>query len=155
MRKLILLGTHAAALAIGFALGIYFLPILTAPEGPDQAVLEAQAQGATYSAEFTRDLKGSDLFHWGEGTISVSPERIVHMGELAPGPDYKLYLVPEFVDDEASFEAVKDQSARIGDVKTFNGVILDVPADVDIDTYNTVLIWCEAFGEFITAAKYH
>ena len=154
MRKLILLGTHAAALAIGFALGIYFLPILTAPEGPDQAVLEAQAKGATYTAEFTRDLKGSDLFHWGEGTISVSPERIVHMGDLAPGPDYKLYLVPEFVDDEASFEAVKDQSVRIGDVKTFNGVILDVPADVDIDAYTTVVIWCEAFGEFITAAKY-
>lgn len=154
MRKLILLGTHGLALAIGFALGIYFLPILTAPAGPDQAVLEAQAAGATYSAEFTRNLKGSDLFHWGEGTISVSPERIVHMGDLAPGPDYKLYLVPEFVDDEASFEAIKDQSVRIGDVKTFNGVILDVPAGVDINAFTTVVIWCEAFGEFITAAKY-
>ena len=58
MRKLILLGTHAAALAIGFALGVYFLPILTAPEGPDQAVLEAQAQGANAAdAEVARPLK--------------------------------------------------------------------------------------------------
>ncbi|MEQ9695020.1 DM13 domain-containing protein [Shimia sp. SDUM112013] len=154
MRKLILFGTHAFTLAVGFALGVYLLPILTAPQGPDHAVLEAEAQGATYSAAFTRDLKGSDFLHWGEGTISVSPERIVHMGDLAPGPDYKLYLVPEFVEDEASFEAVKKQSMRIGDVKTFNGVILDVPAGVDIDAYTTVVIWCEAFGEFITAAKY-
>ena len=154
MRKLILLGTHCAALVIGFALGVYFLPILTAPEGPDQAVLEAEAKGAIYSAEFTRDLKGSDLFHWGEGTISVSPSRIVHMGKLAPGPDYKLYLAPEFVDDETTFEAIKSQSAQLGDVKTFDGVIVDVSEGVDIEAYTTVVIWCEAFGEFITSAKY-
>ena len=32
MKKLILLVTHAAALAAGFALGIYTLPILVAPQ---------------------------------------------------------------------------------------------------------------------------
>jgi hypothetical protein len=117
-------------------------------------VLEADAQGATYTAEFTRDLKGSDFLHWGEGTVSVSPKQIVHMGKLAPGPDYKLYLVPEFVEDEASFEAVKARSVQVGDVKTFDGLILEVPEGVDIEAYDTVLIWCEAFGEFITAAKY-
>lgn len=154
MRRVLLLVTHAIALAIGFALGVYFLPILTAPKGPDRAVLEAEAQGATYTAEFTRDLKGSDFLHWGEGTVSVSPKQIVHMGKLAPGPDYKLYLVPEFVEDEASFEAVKARSAQVGDVKTFDGLILEVPEGVDIEAFDTVLIWCEAFGEFITAAKY-
>ncbi|WP_209011195.1 DM13 domain-containing protein [Labrenzia sp. PHM005] len=25
---------------------------------------------------------------------------------------------------------------------------------MQIDDYTTVLVWCEAFGEFITAAKY-
>ncbi|MCP9483954.1 DM13 domain-containing protein [Shimia sp. CNT1-13L.2] len=154
MRRILLLVSHTIVLAIGFALGVYFLPILTAPKGPDQAVLEAEAQGATYSAEFTRDLKGSDFLHWGEGTVSVSPKQIVHMGKLAPGPDYKLYLVPEFVEDEASFEAVKARSVQVGDVKTFDGLILEVPEGVDIEAYDTVLIWCEAFGEFITAAKY-
>lgn len=154
MRRILLLVSHAIALAIGFALGVYFLPILTAPKGPDRAVLEAEAQGATYTAEFTRDLKGSDFLHWGEGTVSVSPKQIVHMGKLAPGPDYKLYLVPEFVEDEASFEAVKARSVQVGDVKTFDGLILEVPEGVDIEAYDTVLIWCEAFGEFITAAKY-
>ncbi|GAA6166156.1 DM13 domain-containing protein [Pelagimonas sp. KU-00592-HH] len=154
MRRILLLVTHAIALAIGFALGVYFLPILTAPKGPDRAVLEAEAQGATYTAAFTRDLKGSDFLHWGEGTVSVSPKQIVHMGKLAPGPDYKLYLVPEFVEDEASFEAVKVRSVQVSDVKTFDGLILEVPEGVDIEAYDTVLIWCEAFGEFITAAKY-
>lgn len=154
MRKLILLITHGAALAIGVALGIYLLPILTAPASPDAAELAQMADSASYQGTFSRDLKGSDFLHWGEGTVSVSADRIVHQGALAPGPDYKLYLVPEFVNDEAEFEALRARSVQVGDVKSFGGVIVDVPQGIDINAYNTVLIWCEAFGEFITAAQY-
>ena len=155
MRRIIFwLANHGVALAIGFALGVYLLPILTAPDSPDQAVLEQRAQGAQYSAEFTRQLAGSDFLHWGDGTISISDETIVHMGKLAPGPDYKLYLVPDFVEDEASFNAIKGQSVQLGDVKTFDGFVLDIPEGVNVDAYTTVVVWCEAFGEFITAARY-
>jgi len=154
MRILFKFATHAVAMAIGFGLGIYFLPILTAPPAPDRSVLEEKAKGAEFTAAFTRDLAGSDFLHWGEGSISLSGTQIVHMGRLAPGPDYKLYLVPEFVEDEAGFEAVKAQSVQVGDVKTFEGFALDVPEGVDIGAYTTALIWCEAFGEFITAAQY-
>ncbi|SLN64769.1 Electron transfer DM13 [Falsiruegeria litorea R37] len=154
LRLAILLTTHAGALAVGFALGVYFLPILTAPKSPDAAVLEQNAQDALFTAEFTRDLKGSDFLHWGEGTVSITDAQIVHQGELAPGPDYMMYLVPEFVEDEDGFWAVKDRAQRIGPVKTFDGVMLDIPQDVDVTQFDTVLIWCEAFGEFITAAKY-
>ena len=76
------------------------------------------------------------------------------MGELAPGPDYRLYLVPSFVEDEAGFEALKDQSLQIGEIKSFENVILPVPAGTDIEAYNTIVVWCERFGEFITAAQY-
>lgn len=154
LKKLVLLGTHLAMLGLGFAIGIYTLPILIAPKGPDPAALVAAAQGAMFRAEFRRDLKGSDFFHWGEGTVSLAPQRIAHSGKLAPGPDYKLYLVKSFVEDEASFLAIKGESRLIGDVKTFNGFILDVPAGVDLGAYTTVLVWCETFSEFITAAKY-
>ncbi|WP_293577400.1 DM13 domain-containing protein [Phaeobacter sp.] len=154
MRWIFRLVSHGVACAIGFALGIYTLPILTAPEGPDAATLAAGAEGAAYTASFTRDLAGSDFLHWGTGSISLSPSRITHMGELAPGPDYKLYLAPEFVEDEAGFEAIKSQAVQVGDVKMFEGFILDVPEGIDINGYSTVVIWCEAFGEFITAAQY-
>ena len=40
MKKLILAATHAGCLKLGFALGIYLLPILTQPESPDIAVIE-------------------------------------------------------------------------------------------------------------------
>jgi len=154
LRWLLLLGSHTGMLALGFALGIYVLPILIAPESPDQAELSAAAEGAQYEVTLTRDLKGSDFLHWGEGTISLMPRRIVHEGALSPGPDYKLYLVPEYVEDEAGFEAVRDGAVQIGDIKSFDGFIADVPDTVRLEDYTTVLIWCESFSEFITAAKY-
>ena len=141
-------------LAVGFALGVYFLPVLTEPEGPAPETIASMSAGALYKSEFRRDLKGNDFLHWGEGEVSVSARNIVHSGKLAPGPDYKLYLVGDFVEDEESFLKIKDRSVRIGDVKTFNGFILDIPESVDVNQYNTVLVWCEAFGEFISAAKY-
>lgn len=154
MRFLFLIFSHGAMLAVGFALGVYFLPILTAPDSPDAEMLEAQAQDALFTASLTRELRGSDFLHWGEGTVSLTPQMIVHEGKLAPGPDYKLYLVKDFVEHEDEFLPIKAEAAYIGDVKTFEGFLLNVPEGVDINEYTTVLVWCEAFGEFITATKY-
>ncbi len=154
LRWIMLFASHGVALAIGFALGVYFLPILTAPESPDKAMLAETAKTALYKAQFKRDLKGSDFLHWGEGNVSVSPKKIVHQGKLAPGPDYKVYLVKEFVEDEAQFNKVKGKAQGVGDVKTFDGFVLDVPAGVDVSAYSTVVVWCESFGVFISAAKY-
>lgn len=155
MRRLILLAfSHAAIGAVGFALGVYTLPILTAPASPDVAMLNERAQSALYAAEFTRDLRGSDFLHWGEGTISLTQTQIIHEGRLAPGPDYKLYLVPEFVEHEDEFSPIKDRALQIGDIKTFDGFLLDIPQGVDLGEYTTVVIWCEAFSEFITSAKF-
>lgn len=155
MRRLILgTATHGIAAAIGFALGIYLLPILTAPASPDAAALEEMAAEALFTADLTRDLRGSDFLHWGEGRVSVTPTQIVHEGRLAPGPDYKLYLVRDYVEHEDEFLPIKGEALLVGDVKTFEGFLLDVPEGVDVAEYTTVLVWCEAFSEFITAARY-
>lgn len=53
-----------------------------------------------------------------------------------------------------AFIDIKHLSRRIGDVKTFNGFILDLPSDVDVSDYTTVVVWCEAFSQFISAAQY-
>ena len=74
-------------------------------------------------------------------------------GSIAPGPDYRLYLMPEFVEDEDSFLAIKSQAVDIGLVKAFENFSLPVPADVDAGAFPALIIWCEAFGEFITAAR--
>ena len=154
MRFFFLTVSHAAMLAIGFALGIYLLPILVAPESPSRAEVMENLSGARYTATFKRGLKGNDFAHWGEGTLSIGANSVSFIGELAPGPDYKLYLAPRYVEDEAEFNAVKEQSARVGDVKTFDRFILDLPSSVDPEQYSAAVIWCERFGEFITAGKY-
>jgi hypothetical protein len=154
MRKLVLVGSHLLALAIGFALGIYALPILIAPAAPSAAEVAAQADQAIFKGQFRRDLKDSDALHWGEGTVSVSRTGIALAGELAPGPDYKLYLSPEFVETEADFKRLKPSMVRVGDVKTFKNFVVAVPQAVDPARYNTVIVWCESFSQFITAAKY-
>lgn len=146
--------THGIAAALGFALGIYLLPILIAPEGPSDVEVATSAQQAMFSAQFRKDLEGSDFLHWGEGQVSISAKQVSFSGELAPGPDYQLYLTPELVQTERAFEVVKADSVRVGAIQTFDSFIVDIPANVNPAEYRAVLVWCETFGEFITAASY-
>jgi Electron transfer DM13 len=154
MKWLLLLITHVVVGAIGFAGGIYVLPILTAPPAPSMAEVQSVAAQAQFKGEFRRNLKDSDALHWGEGAVSVSRTAVSLMGKLAPGPDYKLYLSPEFVETEADFIRLKAKMLRIGDVKTFENFVVPVPESADPTAYNSVIVWCESFGQFITGAKY-
>ena len=150
----LLLVSHAAVALIGFGAGIYVLPILIAPPPPASAQVAFAAEGAEYKGEFRRDLKDSDAFHWGEGTVFVGRKAISLKGKVAPGPDYKLYLSPELVETKADFERLKPRMVRVGEVKTFENFIVTVPESVDPAAFNAVVVWCETFGKFITAARY-
>jgi hypothetical protein len=132
-RFLTLAITHLAFAAGGFALGIYALPILMAPDAPSSAEVAGLQSKSAYSGEFRRDLADSDILHWGEGTV---------------------YLSPEFVETENDFMALKSSMVQVGPVKTFENFIVPLPEGIDPSSYNTVIIWCEAFGQFITAAQY-
>jgi len=154
MKVALLIASHALIAVLGFAIGIYALPILVAPKGLSAADVALQAQSAAYKGQFRRDLKDSDILHWGDGAVHVSPQSVTLEGELAPGPDYKLYLSPEFVETENDFDRVKPQMMRLGDVRTFKNFSIPVPGNVDIDRYNTVVIWCETFHQFISSARY-
>jgi len=153
MKKLILLCTHLAVGAIGFGLGVYALPILIEPESPSVNSVQAITQQAVLSGEFTKDRQDSDFLHWGEGVVSITQDAIAFEGELAPGPDYKLYLSPTYVETEAAFNELKPTMLKVGDVKTFDRFMLSLPQGTDLTPYNTAVIWCETFGEFITSAK--
>ncbi len=150
----LLVVSHALIGFAGFAAGIYALPILIAPDAPSDADVQAVAKQASFTGEFRRNLKGSDALHWGEGTVSVGRSEISLQGTLAPGPDYKLYLSPEFVETEQDFQRLKPKMVRVGDVKTFENFVLPVPAQIDPTQFSTVIVWCETFGQFITAATY-
>ncbi|MDC1191947.1 DM13 domain-containing protein [Candidatus Pelagibacter ubique] len=154
-KKIILLiSSYIIVFVLGLGLGIYLLPILTAPKSVNIDKIIKLEKNALYKTVFVRDLKGSDLFHWGEADVSVSKNEIIVNGSIAPGPDYKLYLTKEFAEQEEEFLSIKDNSRYVAEVKTFKNFVITVPEDIDINDYNTIVIWCESFSEFITAAKY-
>ena len=153
-RTLVLGGTHVVAVIVGFALGIYSLPILTAPASPSAEAVRSAAGTAQFTGMFRRDLEDSDPLHYGEGTLYVSRDAIAFEGRLAPGPDYRLYLSPDFVETEEAFEAAKHRMVQVGHVFTFDNFMVDVPDSIDPAEYTTAIVWCESFGQFITAAAY-
>ena len=142
------------AAGAGFAGGIYALPILIAPAAPTAQEIRAATTQVQYSGTFKRDLKDSDALHWGEGVVFIASHAVSLAGKLAPGPDYKLYLSPEFVETEADFNRLKASMARVGDVKTFENFVVEIPPGIVPGNYSAVIVWCEIFGQFITAAKY-
>ena len=146
--------SHFFFLIIGFGLGVYFLPILTAPESVEISKINEYEKKSHYQTEFVRELRGSDPFHWGEAKVTISNTKITVNGAIAPGPDYKLYLTNEFTQHEDEFLPIKDMSQYIAEIKGFENFVVDIPENVDVSKYNTIIIWCESFNEFITAAKY-
>lgn len=154
MRLIGLIVSHGLALAAGFAAGIYALPLLTAPDAPARDAVAAVAEAAAYEATFERELPGSDFLHWGEGTVSVAPNAVALMGRLAPGPDYRLYLAHGDVPDGEAFLAVKDRALHLGAVRTFDNFVVAPAVPADVDAYDSVVVWCESFGQFITSARY-
>lgn len=153
-KTILLLASHCAVAFAGFAVGIYALPILIAPDAPTAEEVKAATVGAQFTGSFKRELKDSDALHWGEGVVFIAPNAISLAGRLAPGPDYKLYLSPEFVETESDFNRLKNRMARVGDIKTFENFVVAVPANIEVSKYAAVVVWCETFGQFITAARY-
>ena len=117
------------------------------------AVLAALAVGlSAYAAHGVADahargnLQLASLYAFGHG--------IALAGRLAPGPDYKLYLSPEFVETEADFMRLKATMVRVGDVRTFDNFFVPLPTTIEPANYRAVIVWCESFSQFITAANY-
>ena len=89
-RYIILFGLikFCAGLIIGFGLGVYFLPIIIAEKGFSEAELTALSAAAdsqkVWRGTFTRDLPASDAFHWGEGRIHLTKDRVWLGGAVSP-----------------------------------------------------------------------
>ena len=114
--------------------------------------VEATAAGFLLAQQrgYYRDAGLDVAIDTGNGSAAA----ISLVGRLAPGPNYKLYLAPEFLETEAHFHRLKPRMVQVGDVRTFENFLVPVPQGIDPSRFNTVLIWCEAFSQFITAAQY-
>ncbi|USD39076.1 DM13 domain-containing protein [Ferrimonas sp. SCSIO 43195] len=154
MRWLGWLVSHWVVLVVGIAIGIYWLPILTKPVPADLEQVHQVAAKAQFNGRFDRNRIDSDLLHWGEGSVFIAADAIALRGELAPGPNYQLYLSPRFVETEAEFLRLKASMVHVAPVPGFGHFTVAVPSTIDVSQFSTVIVWCEAFNEFITSARY-
>ena len=137
----LLLASHALLALVGIAAGINVLPILTTPAGPSKIELVAAITKATCTGQFRPDLNDSVALHWGEGAVSVGSGFMSILGKLAPGPDYKLYLSPEFVETGADFVRLKASKvvgfADLGMEAIYKFDVKDMPVTVAGDASGT------------------
>lgn len=77
MKRIFLLFTHLICGAIGFAVGIYALPILIQPDSPSMSSVESVTNNAVYTATFQRDRKDSDFLHWGRALSLLAMTRLL------------------------------------------------------------------------------
>lgn len=68
------------------------------------------------------------------------------------GPDLNVYLSPAPTDAPAS--QFDDDFIDLGDLKgNIGSQNYEIPADVDLDFYSTVVIWCVRFSVIFGAAE--
>lgn len=144
-------------IVIGFAAGVYTLPIIIEFTTERQQVAElSPAAESDPVGQFDRNSPGSDALHWGEGTIRISNGKLVFEEDvkLAPGPDYRIYMSRKFAQTKNEFSKIKAQSIEIAKLRTFSGPLeFELPENLNVDEFDNVVVWCETFSMYIASAR--
>lgn len=128
------------------------LPAVTAAAAEGQTSAGATVPAALLSGRFhsvAHETRGSATVHW-----LPSGKRVLRLTEFATsnGPDVRVYLVA--ASDASDNETVKRAGfIELGKLKGTEGdQNYDVPADLNLNKYRAVTIWCRRFSvNFATA----
>jgi hypothetical protein len=115
------------------------------------------AEGATVVTQFEGTF--GPRSHPGEGTAKVlndgTEQRFLRFEEFATdnGPDLNVYLTTADADADASDFGASGEFVDLGDLKGNIGEQnYEIPPDVDLEQFDTVVIWCVRFGVAFAAA---
>ena len=109
--------------------------------------------------EFNPNATDSDRFHRGEWSVQIvsfeGKYKVVFWDDfvVTNGPDYYMYLL-EDGDVQTKKEFIQmSNKLRLSQIKQFKWYqVYEIPNDLDIDNYHSIVIWCDMFGAFITSA---
>lgn len=151
--------TLAAALIsgiVGFAAGNAFW-YLASPLWINVTVSESAPTQASAPLK-TGTFRDADSIHRGKGTATIldagSGRRIARLTDfqVTNGPDLKVWLVAKR-DIQSSSDVTASQYVSLGPLKgNIGDQNYEIPASVDIDDYESIVIWCEQFGVLFSAA---
>jgi hypothetical protein len=137
----------------GVALGFFAFPFVFPPPPAMEELTQAEKTAVVATGTFIH-ANPSDPIHYGKGRVTVYAGTVFLEKdfEVGPGPKYHVYLVPHA--KVRSESDVKDKMfVDLGRLRSFQGSQkYSIPAGVDLKTYSSVVIWCEAFGVLISPA---
>jgi hypothetical protein len=104
----------------------------------------------------TGQFRDADDLHRGSGTATIyeleDGSRVLRFEEfeVTNGPDLHVYLVPaENAGDDVSVDGYVDLGELKGNIGDQN---YEIPADVDVSEFQSVVIWCEPFAVVFSVA---
>jgi len=137
----------------GVALGFFIFPYVFPPPPAAEQLAEAERSKLVAAGTFIH-ANPSDPVHYGKGKVSVY-ERTVFLEsdfEVGPGPAFHVYLVPK-VSIRSSSDLKDVMFVDLGGLRAFKGSQrYSIPAGVNLNDYQSVIIWCERFGVLISPA---
>lgn len=147
----------AALLLIGFIAGNAFW-YLASPLWIDVVVNE-QAPALTSARTLkSGTFRDADRLHRGSGRATIiegqEGRRIARLTEfqVTNGPDLEVWLVAKS-DIKTSDDVTSSRYVSLGQLKgNIGDQNYDIPADVDVNDYASIVIWCEQFGVLFSAA---
>lgn len=137
----------------GFAGGIFVFPFLFPPAPVNEVVDNRPDRELVATGTFVH-ADPSDPVHRGKGRVSVY-RKLLHLEsdfQVGPGPKFHVYLVPE--SNITPDTRVQDTMfVDLGRLKAFSGgQNYPIPAGVDLESFKSVVIWCEQFNVLISPA---
>ncbi len=144
--------------AIGFGIGIFVYPYWFLNDVASETVANPETKTKFANGAFVH-ANPSDPIHYGKGGLSIyideSGERLLHLEddfEVGPGPAFHVYLVDHAkVRSNSDFRA--GRTVDLGRLKAFRGSQnYSIPISTDLDSANSVVIWCKQFGVLISPA---
>lgn len=156
MKKLIAVAFVAGL--VGFVAGNAFW-YLASPLWIDNVVSESVSASDTAKVLGTGTFSDADAAHRGTGTATVyegtDGQRTLRFTEfeVTNGPDLEVWLVAA---DEVTSKAdvTGNEWVALGQLKgNIGDQNYDIPANVDLSKYRSVVIWCEQFGVLFSPAS--
>ncbi len=134
--------TIAAALAVSLS-GMAVAAPAAFAETPTAAKTVSSEQPSGTFIKKKKKLKGAwEVVQRGDKSFIVFSEDF----RAANGPDLKVFLSPQTVSEVTGKTAVNG-AINIGELKSTKGVQeYEIPAGVDLSSFNSVLVHCEAYS---------